>query len=271
MMMGKQLRLRRFNPSGRIVMVALDRGGRAGIAPGLERPADIVKMASQAGASGIVVTPGILTQVSDSVGSLAVLLRIDGCVSIEREGPLRLFTSVEHASCCGVDGVIVTAVVGSPHESEELQKLGKVASAGQRFGVPVFAEMLSWKMLLGDADADTGPLHDWNDEVALACRIGVEMGADAVKTRYSGDTEGFRQIVQATGCPVLVSGEPYMRAELSETLTLVDQALEAGASGVGFGPRIWQHHDPPGALRAVCAMVHEDATVTEALDLMQLS
>jgi len=208
---------------------------------------------------------------------MAVLLRIDGCVSVQGEGPLRLFTSVEHAVCRGVDGVLVTAVVGSPYESDELQKLGEVAAAGQRFGVPVFAEMLSWRMLHtrldGTGGADSIRPASLNDEAALACRIGVEMGADVVKTRFTGDTEAFRQIVQATGCPVVVSGEPCleMQSELPATLRLVDEALEAGVSGVGFGPRIWQHRDPSAALRAVCAMVHEDATVSEALDLAQVS
>jgi len=275
MMMGKQLRLRRFNPSGRSVIIAIDHGATAGIVPGLERPAEIAKLADQAGADGILVTPGILEQVMDSVGSLAILLRIDGCVSIQGAGPMRLFCSVEHATGLGVDGVIVNAVIGSPYENEELQKLGEVAAAGRHFGVPVIAEMLSWKMLdnhldfSGSAKTDLPP--DMDEEVALACRIGVEMGADAVKTRYSGSTQRFREVVHATGCPVLVAGGPNRQHALPETLSLVDEALEAGASGVVFGRRIWQHSDPAEALRAVCAMVHEDATVAEALDLSPVS
>lgn len=166
MMMGKQLRLRRFNPSGRSVIVAIDHGATAGIVPGLERPAEIAKLADQAGADGILVAPGILEQVMDSVGSLAILLRIDGCVSIQGAGPMRLFCSVEHATGLGVDGVIVNAVVGSPYENEELQKLGEVAAAGRHFGVPVIAEMLSWKMLdnhldfSGSANTDLPPDMD---------------------------------------------------------------------------------------------------------------
>jgi len=166
MMMGKQLRLRRFNPSGRSVIVAIDHGATAGIVPGLERPAEIAKLADPAGADGILVAPGILEQVMDSVGSLAILLRIDGCVSIQGAGPMRLFCSVEHATGLGVDGVIVNAVVGSPYENEELQKLGEVAAAGRHFGVPVIAEMLSWKMLdnhldfSGSANTDLPPDMD---------------------------------------------------------------------------------------------------------------
>lgn len=274
MMMGKQLRLRRFNPSGRSVIVAIDHGTTAGIVPGLERPAEVAKLADQAGADGILVSPGILAQVMDSVGSLAILLRIDGCVSVHGAGPMRLFCSVEHATGLGVDGVIVNAVVGSPYENEELQKLGEVAAAGRHFGIPVIAEMLSWKMLDNHLDFSGSPntkLPDMDAEVALACRIGVEMGADAVNTHYPGNTEGFRQVVHATGCPVLVAGAPNRELGLEATLNLVDEALEAGASGVVFGRRIWQHSDPAEALRAVCAMVHEDATVAEALDLSQVS
>ena len=271
MMMGKKLRLRRFRPLGRSVIVAMDHGATAGIVPGLEHPADITKFAEQAGADGILVTPGVLEQVVHSVGSLAILLRIDGCVSTQgSSGPMRVFCSVEHATCLGVDGVIVNAVVGSPYEDEELLKLGTVASAGRHFGVPVIAEMLSWKMLdnhldfAGSADTDLPP--DVDEQVALACRIGVEMGADAIKTRYSGNIERFREVVHATGCPVLVAGGPNRNLGLPETLQLVDESLEAGAAGVVFGRRIWQHADPAEALRSICAMVHDDATVAEALD-----
>ena len=253
------------------MIVALDHGSTAGVVPGLERPVEIVKAAAQAGADGILITPGILEQVVDSIGSLAVLLRIDGCVSVQGSGPTRQFTTVEQAACLGVDGVIVSAVIGSPYESEELQQLGKAAAACRRYGVPLVADMLSWKMLDNHLDCSgAGDAHlprDIADDVAMACRIGVELGADAVKTPYAGESERFRQIVSTTGSPVLVAGGPYRQSGLPETLALVEQALDAGASGVVFGRKIWQQSDPTEALRAICAMVHDDATAAEALDV----
>src|SRR3546814_3838241 len=39
------------------------------------------------------------------------------------------------------------------------------------------------------------------------------------------------------------------------------------ASDLIFGRSIWQQPDPGLALRALCAMVHEDASVSEALEM----
>ncbi len=41
--------------------------------------------------------------------------------------------------------------------------------------------------------------------------------------------------------------------------------MRTGAGGVTFGRTIWQYPDPAEALRAISAVVHEDASVEEAL------
>lgn len=274
MAIGKQLRLRRFMGSGRSVIVAVDHGNTAGVVAGLENPVEVVKMVAHNGADGILVSPGILEQVVDVVENLAIVLRIDGCVSMRGGGPLRLYVDVEQACRLGVDGVVVNATIGSPYESEELKKLGEVCAIGRDRGMPVLAEMRTQRMLSDPRDSggksdSISPL-DLAGEVAMAGRIGAELGADAIETRYSGDIESFRKVVLSTGRPVLVAGGPFREAGLADTLHLVDAVLEAGASGVVFGRNIWQQSDPAGALRAVSAMVHEDATIDEALAVASL-
>ncbi len=271
MSIGKSLRMRRLMKTGRVVIVAVDHGNAAGVVHGLEDPVDVIKMAAQAGADGILVTPGVLEQAIDAVGDLAIILRIDGCVSILGSGPMELFSSVEHAVRLGADSVVVNATVGAPHETAELEKVGVVASEGRMWGVPVVAEMLSQRMMDNHMDfsgnGDGGLPVDIANEVALASRIGVELGADAIKTRYPGDPESFRQIVKSTGRPILIAGGPRRGTGLESTLRLVDEMLEAGASGLVFGRTIWQYPEPMAMIRALSAMVHNDATVEEAVEL----
>jgi DhnA family fructose-bisphosphate aldolase class Ia len=255
---------------GRTVIVAMDHGIAAGMVRGLENPLAVVKTVARTGADGILVTPGVLETVADDLGNLAVLLRIDGCVSPYGSGPMRLFSGIEDALALGVDAVVMNATIGAPHESDELQKVGSIATQGRRWGMPVVAEILSQRMMTNHMDmtgaGKDGLPADIGDDVAMACRFGVELGADAIKTRYSGDIEGFRKIVSCTDRPILVAGGPLRDASLESTLRLVDDVLEAGASGVIFGRNIWQQPDPAEALRALCAMVHEDATVEEAME-----
>lgn len=270
---GKRLRMRRILGSGRVVIVAVDHGIAAGGVKGLEDPVEVIKTIAKSPADAILVTPGILEQAVDVVGDLGIILRIDGCVSTSGSGPMRLFDSVEDAVAMGADAVVVNATVGAKYESDELEKVGAVAREARRWGVPVVAEMLSERMMVNHLDfSGNGQAQlpaDIAEDVAMAARIGVELGADAVKTRYSGDVESFRQIVAATGRPILVAGGPLREQGLSGTLQLVDDILQAGASGVIFGRQVWQQPDPQEVLAALCSMVHEDATVDEAIALTQ--
>jgi len=268
---GKALRLRRLTSRGRTVVVSIDHGCVAGPLPGLESPVDLVKTCSRFGADGVLLTPGILEQVAEDLESLSVVLRLDGGhTTAGPGGPARLLTEVEEASAMGVDAVAVRVTVGAPYEAHELEKLGRVAASGRRWGLPVLADMLAESMLANHLDFDgTGdaplPTSVCGD-VAAASRIGAELGADVVRTRFCGDPIAFRRTVASTGVPVMISGGPMRGQPLEETLRTVEQALESGATGVVFGRGIWSQPDPGDALKAVCAIVHEDATVEEALE-----
>ena len=87
-----------------------------------------------------------------------------------------------------------------------------------------------------------------------ACRVGAELGADLIKTRYSGSVSEFRRSVEACGQPVLVAGGPRREAGLSGALGTVSEVLEAGASGVIFGRQVWQHDDPCEAVSAIAEL-----------------
>jgi len=269
---GKSLRMRRLTARGRTVIVAIDHGNAAGYVRGLENPVEIVKICAANGADGILVTPGVLEDAADEVGNLAIILRIDGAVSTHGPGgPMRVFCEVEHAVALGADAVVVNATVGAAHESDELEKVGRIASEGRRWGMPVVAEMLSEGMMANHMDF-SGQGQDQlppniAHEVAVASRLGVELGADAIKTRYPGEVDAFRRMMATMNKPVLIAGGPMRDNSLRSTLELVDEVLRAGADGVVFGRNIWQHSDPAQALRAVSAMVHDDATLEEALDL----
>ncbi|MBI1357337.1 MAG: hypothetical protein GC160_23595 [Acidobacteria bacterium] len=272
MSIGKALRLRRLTARGRAVIVALDHGNAGGMVPGLENPVDVVKMCANEGADAVLVTPGVLEQAVDEIGDLAVLLRLDGgATTIGPAAPMRVFCSMEDALAMGADAVVLNATIGAIHEGFELEKVGRIASEGRRWGLPVVAEILSQRMLGNHMDF-TGEgkemlPSDIAQDVSMACRLGVELGADAIKTRYCGDIDAFRRIASCTTRPILVAGGPKRSSSLESTLRLVEEVLEAGAAGVIFGRNIWQQPDPAGALRAVSALVHDDATVEEALEM----
>jgi DhnA family fructose-bisphosphate aldolase class Ia len=49
---------------------------------------------------------------------------------------------------------------------------------------------------------------------------------------------------------------------------MVKACMDAGAVGVTMGRNIWQRPRVEGILAALCAIVHDDATVDEAVRLL---
>jgi len=70
-------------------------------------------------------------------------------------------------------------------------------------------------------------------------------------------------VVNATARPVIAAGGSP-RTDL-EMVTQVRGVMDAGAAGVSMGRSVFQHDDPGAMTAAVSAVVHDDATVEEAL------
>lgn len=273
MSLGKTIRLRRLMRKGRALVVPLDHGLVAGPLKGIEDPVALVKLIAQSDADAVLLTPGVLDQVAGELGQLAVVLRVDGCSTLEGGGPMRQFVSVSQAAALGVDALIVNATIGGPQESVELRKLGRVAEEASRWGIPLIAEMLSARMLANHLDfkgeGKAALPANVAEDIALVARIGAEMGADIIKTRYSGGEESFRRIVAATGRPVMVAGGPMRDSSLRSLFEIVDHSLSAGAEGIIFGRNVWQHRRPDAVLAGLAAMVHDAATIEDALSVAE--
>jgi len=111
-----------------------------------------------------------------------------------------------------------------------------------------------------------GPGIDSEDPEALghAVRLAEELGADIVKTGYSGDTESFQHVIESTRLPVVIAGGS--KGTDRETIEMVRGAIDAGGAGVSMGRSIFQHDDPEAIAAAVSAVVHDDLSADDALD-----
>ena len=90
------------------------------------------------------------------------------------------------------------------------------------------------------------------------------MGVDFIKTTYSGDLEGFRSAIEQVSVPVVVLGGGATDNP-GELLSSIRSAMDAGASGAAVGRNIFQYPEPQRITAAIAAIVHDDATVDEAL------
>jgi len=272
MNIGKKLRMRRFFSNGKVVIVPIDHPLYNGPLQGLEDPIKLVNLISQTEVDGILIAPGTLERVENVLGNLSVILRMDGTHTrlgshVER---ISMITTVEHAVRMGADMGVLNIFCGTENEDELLQKLGMAAVACSEWGLPLMGEMIPSLTLYhhyGKANDKAITQDDITDAIKLASRVGAEIGADIIKTNYTGSVESFREVVNSATVPVVVAGGPKTGGDL-ELLAMIRDCIEAGAAGVCMGRNVWQRDNVPGMLNAICAIVHNSADVDEAAKML---
>jgi len=157
---------------------------------------------------------------------------------------MRLIASVEDALRLGADAVAVMGFCGTKDESDSLETLGKVAAECRRLGMPLMAEMLPLGYT-GKPDVQ---------QIALAARIGAELGADIIKTKYAGAPQEYREVTDTCFAPVVVLGGSARSSD--EVLAEIEGALSAGAAGVAIGRNVWQAADVVATTRSIVRAVH---------------
>ncbi len=102
----------------------------------------------------------------------------------------------------------------------------------------------TFKMALEEQEKEKLVIDETPSIVAYGARIGLELGADIVKVKYTGSVESFRWVVQsASPTKVVMSGGPITKTD-DEFLSRVKDVLKAGAVGIAVGRNVWQRKDP---------------------------
>ncbi|MGB9835057.1 MAG: class I fructose-bisphosphate aldolase [bacterium] len=260
---GKKIRMKSiFREDGRAVIVALDHGGIAGPLPGIENPAQTIKEAVEGGADAILTTRGFVQSSEEAwKRDTSIIMRLSGGFTVLRgKFEEELISTVEAALRFGACGVAVTVKFGHEREGDFIRNASTVSDQCELWGVPFMIEamaqgMLNGKQLSGPADA-LG--------IAMAARMAQELGADIIKTYYTGSQETFANVV--SGCPVpivILGGEKIENEE--QLFQNILESLEAGGAGVAIGRNIWQGGKTRKMTRAIVGLVHEGWTIEQAL------
>ena len=253
---GKRARLDRIGTDGRYLTVPMDHGVTIGPVEGLRDIESTIDAVTRGGADAVLTQKGIADRVHPNKNDAGYVVHLNGSTVVgPDEDDKRMTATVEEAVRAGADAVSFHINVGSDHEPDQLTMLSEVTAAAERLGMPVLAMAYA-----------RGPGIDEHDPEPLghAVRLAEELGADLVKTGYSGDAESFERVVESTAKPVIIAGGSPGTDR--ETLAAVRGAMDAGGRGVSMGRSIFQHDDPNAIATAVSAIVHDDASVAKALD-----
>ena len=250
-MNGKNLRIRRImDPTtGKTVIVPMDHGVSLGPVRGIATINDSIEKISKGGGTCIVVHKGIAAQLNQQImGNLGLIIHLSASTSLWSEPNRKtLVGDVLGAVRLGADAVSVHVNLGGKYENEMMEQMGEISSQCIELGMPLLAMMYP----RGENVKDQYDI----EAVKKCARVGAELGADIVKTNYTGDVESFREVVK--GChhvPVVIAGGPRMDSEKA-LLKMVKDAMAAGAAGISIGRNVFQHEDIAEITRKLAAIV----------------
>ena len=255
---GTRARLERVGTDDRYVIVPMDHGITMGAVTGLKDIESTIDAVTRGGADAVLTQRGVAARVHPNKNGAGYIAHLNGSTTIgPDENDKRRTGTVEDAIRVGADAVSFHINVGSKYEPEQIEDLSELTTEANKYGLPVLA--MAYARGPG-IDKDN---ESYNQSVGHAVRLAEELGADIVKTGYTGDAESFQHVVESTSLPVVIAGGSKGSDE--ETVRMVRGTMDAGASGVSMGRSIFQHDDPEKIARAVSAVVHDDATTEEAL------
>ena len=258
---GFDARLDRISTDGKYLIVPMDHGITMGAVKGLKDIEGTIDAVTRGGADCVLTQKGIAPRVHPNTNGAGYVVHLNGSTTIgPDEDDKRVTGTVEEAIRSGADAVSFHINVGSNYEPKQIEDLGQLTERADRFGMPVLAMAYA-----------RGPGIEGDEPEALghAVRLAEELGADVVKTGYSGDAESFQHVVESTRLPVVIAGGA--RGSDRQTLEKVRGTMDAGGAGISMGRSIFQHDDPEAITRAISAVVHEDASAEEALEEAELA
>lgn len=258
-LIGKLIRLERImnRETRRTIIVPMDHGVTLGPIPGLLDMADMVNKVAEGGANAVLGHIGLPLYGHRKYGrDIGLILHLMGSSVLSPDPNNKVMVmTVEEALVIGADAVSVHINIGAESDPEMLKVLGDVSRQCIRWGMPLVAMMYPrGKKVKSEYDVEA---------VKLASRIGSELGADIVKTNYTGDIDSFREVVKGCPAPIVIAGGPKAETQ-QEVLQMVWEAIQAGSAGVSIGRNIFQAPNPTKMVRAIYRIVHEGWEVTEA-------
>ena len=256
-LIGKKKRLfRLLGVEGKWVIVPLDDNLISQECTGLYDLQSKIDDISQSHPNGVLCYYGTASLIRNL--DLPIILNLTASTVQSHHDRKVVISNVEKAVAMDACAVAVHINICSDYESEMLENLGKISDECYRVGMPL--------MVLAYPRKNDG-MNDYNFEdiklrnpykyaelVAHCVRIAFELGADIVKTQYTGSKESFSKVVLASsGKPILIAGGPLCNE--TDFYDMVENAMIAGASGVSVGRNIFNRKNSSDVINNIKRIV----------------
>jgi fructose-bisphosphate aldolase/2-amino-3,7-dideoxy-D-threo-hept-6-ulosonate synthase len=262
-MRGKEIRLERImdRNTRKTIIVPMDHGVTNGPIPGLIDLEQSINLVAEGGANAVLGHVGLALYGHRRGGrDIGLILHLSASTAIGPDPNDKVIVNtVTNAMKMGADAVSMHINIGADSEARMLSDLGKIAVECMEWGMPLLAMMYPRGRKIPDEHAV--------EHVRLAARVAAELGADMVKTVYTGDPESFREVTRGCPVPVVVAGGS--KTDDRSTLEMIEGAMAAGAAGISIGRNAFQHASPDRFIRAASVIVHQGRSVEEAMEMVR--
>lgn len=247
---GKILRMGNITrKDGRTLVIAIDHG-MGGMTQGIEDIESVVKKVIDGGADAILANLGFANRIAGTIrGKIGLVLSIP-------YDPLY----VKLATKIGADMIKTTYFGPVPLSEERMKQVSEITLAAEEWGIPTMVELVP-------VDNQGKTIYNVN-AIKQAARIGSELGGDLIKTAYAGSPQEYKEVTRTCLTPIVVMGGAKMNSA-SDLLKMVKDSVDAGAIGGAIGRNIWQYKDPTKITRAAISIIHEKASLEEALKILK--
>ncbi len=199
-------------------------------------PLRIVKIAEKGKVNGIILHVGAARYVFEKHNpKVPIIIKVTGKTSLvsEENQIQQIVTYPEELDDLKISGIAATVYVGSDYEHLMLKNFAKLKKKCKELDLPLIGFFYPRSKKLISKYEVKG--------VAYAARVGCEVGADIIKTYWTGSKESFAKVIRNCFRPVGVAGGPLVEKE--NFLKIVEEAMEAGASGFAVGRNVWERSD----------------------------
>jgi fructose-bisphosphate aldolase / 2-amino-3,7-dideoxy-D-threo-hept-6-ulosonate synthase len=256
-MLGKEIRMRKIlSPlTGKTLIVPIDHGMSDGPVEGLINVGETINLVSEE-ANSVIMHKGLVPSSIGKMHGAGLIVHLSAGTMISPDVLDKVIvTTVEEAVALGADAISVHINIGANSTPKMMQEVGEIGRDCKKFGMPLIMMMYPRGEKIKDEKAV--------ESVKLAARIGAELGADIVKTNYTGSIESFKEVVQGCPVPVVIAGGS--KGSDKEVLQMIKDAMTAGAVGVAMGRNSFQHKEPRKFLKAASLIIHNNLSVENAM------
>jgi class I fructose-bisphosphate aldolase len=252
--------------NGKAMFLAYDQGLEHGPKDFNDKNYDpdyIINIALRNKFTGLIFHKGLAEKYKENYsGKVPLIVKVNGKDNIAKDEPpfSPVVCSVDYAVKLGADAVGYTLYVGSPLESQQMVDFREIQERARDYGIPVIGWMYPRGKYVAD---DTDPTI-----VAYAARVGLELGADMLKVKYTGNKDTFKKVVNMAGkSKVLCAGG--LKSDPKTFLQQTRDILDVGAVGVAVGRNVWQSEEPDKISKALEEVLFNNASVDKALEKMK--